>query len=765
MSIQKEQFRVTGITCASCAAIIERTLGKVDGIESVAVNVATEMATLEYDASEVTVEQVNAVLKGHGYEFHAQSGSGATDTGHGREHHSPANSLHEEREAEMQELKKKALPAFVAAVFVFAMMMVEMSLAAFGIEFFIPMRVWHIIQFALATLVLFGAGGRFFAGVWRFVRHGRADMNTLVGIGTTVAYIYSTALLLIPELHEQFGLPEAVYFDATIVVIGFVLFGKFLEVRSKLKTGEAIEALMQLQARVAHVKRGDELVDVAIEDVQPGDVCVVKVGEKVPVDGEVVEGVSHIDESMITGESIPVKREVGDAVIGATVNIEAVLTVRTTAVGSDTVLSQIIKLVQDAQGSKAPIQRFADTIAAYFVPAVLVIAVLSVVLWLTVGAGALGFEHALPFAVSALVGILVIACPCALGLATPTAIIVSTGTAARKGLLIKNAESLERAHAVDTVVFDKTGTLTAGKPTVTEIVPAPDAVLTENELLQNVFAVEQLSSHPLGTAIVQYAQQQGCTTLEVEDAKEIAGAGIVAAVSGERWIVGTRALLAENSIEIPEAALKRVEELEGQGKTVVFAGRGKSFAGVLALSDAVKEESVAAVKQLQDQGIQVVMMTGDNQKTAEAIAAEVGITEFYAQVKPEDKSSKVRKLQAEGRVVAMVGDGINDAPALAQADVGIAMSTGTDVAMESADITALHGDIGKVAQALSLSQRTLRIIKQNLFWAFFYNVIGIPLAAGLFYPFFGVMLDPVFAGMAMAFSSVSVLTNSLRLRR
>lgn len=757
--MKKEQFRVTGITCASCAAIIERTLGKIEEIASVNVNVATEVATLEYDESAVTVEQINNALAGHGYEFHKpeEENTGA------KKAQTMQSTLHDEREEEAHQLRAIALPTFIAAVFVFIGMIVEMGMMAVGKEFFIPMRAWQIIQFAIATPVLFFGGKRFFAGVWRFIRHGRADMNTLVGIGTTVAYVYSTALLLIPELHMEYGLSKAVYFDATIVVIGFVLFGKYLEVRAKLKTGEAIEALMKLQAQTAHVERDGTVVDIPIDEVQEGDVCIVKVGEKIPVDGEVIEGVSHIDESMITGESVPVKREVGEAVIGATVNTEAVLKVRTTAVGGDTVLSQIIRLVQDAQGSKAPIQRFADTIAAYFVPAVLVITVVAVVVWLTVGANILGFQEALPFAISALVGVLVIACPCALGLATPTAIIVSTGTAARNGILVKNAESLERAHAVDTIIFDKTGTLTEGKPTVTDIV-ATDSVDTDT-LLQHAFALEQLSSHPLGAAIVRYAQEKGCTVLEVEGAKEVAGAGIMGNMNNEHWMVGTRALLEKHDIHIPENFTEQIEALEGEGKTVVFVGKKDAFAGMLALSDVVKSVSVEAVASLHKAGIHTVMMTGDNERTAEAIAQQVGIDEVYAGVKPEDKANKVAELQKAGKVVAMIGDGINDAPALAKADVGIAMSTGTDVAIESADITILHGDIRKVHQALHISRRTLRIIKQNLFWAFFYNVLGIPLAAGAFYPFFGLMLNPVFAGMAMAFSSVSVLTNSLRLRR
>ncbi len=760
--MKKEQFRVTGITCASCAAIIERTLNKITEIASAQVNVATETVTLEYDEYAVTLEQINNALAGHGYQFHRQEGNPAGDNAITA---NAQSGVDQERQQEVVALRRIALPTFAAALFVFLGMIVEMTLSAFGREFILPMRLWHITQFVIATPVLFFGGKRFFAGMWRFIRHGRADMNTLVGIGTTVAYVYSTALLLIPELHSVYGLSAAVYFDATIVVIGFVLFGKYLEVRSKLKTGEAIAALVQLQARVAHVERDGQVIDLPIGEVQTGDICIIKVGEKIPVDGEVIEGLSHIDESMITGESIPVKREVGDPVIGATVNTEAVLKIRTTAVGGDTVLSQIIRLVQDAQGSKAPIQRFADTIAAYFVPAVLVIAVLAVIAWLTIGAKSMGIEAALPFALSALVGVLVIACPCALGLATPTAIIVSTGTAARNGILVKNAESLERAHAVDMIVFDKTGTLTEGKPTVTDVMPSDKGAVERQEMLQHVFTLEQLSSHPLGAAIVRYAQAQGCALLQATEVQEVAGGGIRGKISGSQWIVGTVQFLKDSNIVIPDLERQRMTELELAGKTVVFVGKNTEFVGVVALSDVVKDVTVDALQALREMGIQAVMMTGDNQQTAQAIAKQTGIDEFYAEVRPEDKATKVVQLQKGGRVVAMVGDGINDAPALAQADVGIAMSTGTDVAIESADITILHGDIRKVAQALRISKRTLRVIKQNLFWAFFYNVIGIPLAAGLFYPFFGLLLSPVFAGMAMAFSSVSVLTNSLRLRK
>lgn len=753
----KEQFRVTGMTCASCAAIIERTLKKNEAIHSVAVNVATEQATVEYSNTPVALNDLNAALVTHGYTLTPLQAAASSAIGQTK----PVvveNSLRKDREAEMQELRPKAVFAFGIAVVIFVLMITEIVLQAVSKEFFIPMHWWYVMQFFLATPILFWTGDRFFAGIVRFIKYRSADMNTLVGIGTTVAYVYSTVLLTIPELQEALGLPETLYFDVTIIVIGFVLFGKYLEVRSKLKTGEAIEALLKLQATTAHVKRGEQIVDVPLEQVQVGDLCVVKVGEKIPVDGEVIEGSTHIDESMLTGESMPVKRTAGEPVIGSTVNKEGVITLRAKHVGSDTVLAQIIRLVENAQGSKAPIQRFADIASSYFVPIVIAIAMLSLLLWLTVGSSLLTFGQALPLAISAFVGILVIACPCALGLATPTCIIVSTGTAARRGILIKNAESLELAHKVTAVVFDKTGTLTQGKPQVTDIAIVSGVRMTKDELLQAVATLEQYSDHPLATAIVNTTRDKGCPITQATDVKEIAGAGVQGVITGQTWLVGTEALLAEHSIMRCAELDEQTAALKADGKTVVYVAQNKQPIGILALADAIKSEAIAAVQSLQAMHIQVVMMTGDNQATAQAIAKQAGIQEVFAEVRPEHKAAKVKELQQQGKTVAMVGDGINDAPALVQADLGIAMSTGTDVAIESADITLLHGDIRKVYTALQLSKRTIRIIKQNLFWAFFYNVIGIPLAA------FG-MLNPAFAGMAMAFSSVSVLTNSLRLRR
>lgn len=760
--MKKERFHVAGITCASCVAIIQRVLKKIDGVQSIEVNPATNQALVEYDETKTNAAEFNAALQEHGYVFHPMD---QQHSSHGQDHTAHAIPHREVQEAELRELRPKVAGAFPAAVIIFIGMMSELIFRALGKEFFIPMEWWRAVQLVIATPVLFWSGDRFIKAIWIFAKTRMANMDSLIGIGTSVAYLYSFFIFVLPAVRERIGLSEDVYFDATIVVIGFVLFGKYLESRSKMKAGEAIEALLQLQATVAHVKRGGEIVDVPLDQVRVDDICVVKAGEKIPADGEIMEGQTHVDESMITGESMPVGRGGGDAVIGATMNKEGIITVRVKQVGSESALAQIITLVQEAQSSKAPIQKFADTISAYFVPIVLVLSVIVFVLWITLGSRVLegAGGEALPIAISALVGILVIACPCALGLATPTAIVVSTGTAARNGILIKNAESLEQAHRVNTVLFDKTGTLTQGKPTVTDIIPF--GTIKKDELLQYAASVEQFSEHPLGIAVLNYAKQNACPIAEVRDTQVIEGAGIEA-ISGEhRWAVGGPAYLRDRNIHLSAEQLSSTEQLSQQAKTVIFVVRDNALVGLLALADVIKPEAIDAVAALQRHGIKTVMITGDNATSAKAIAGQLHIDEVLAEVRPAQKAEKVKELQQAGSVVAMVGDGINDAPALAQADIGIAMSTGTDVAIESADITLLHGDIRKVSAALQLSKRTIRVIKQNLFWAFFYNVVGIPIAAGVLYPFFGVMLNPAVAGIAMACSSVSVLTNSLRLRK
>ncbi len=781
-----EQFDIHGMHCASCAAKIEKRLIKQPGIESVTVNVALDVAQVTYDPEQMNVGQMTAALSDYGYTFtpkeaahhqpsgghdksaagHEMGGGGKSGTDiSGMDHSGSAGAGdHMSHGPKIEDIKPKLSLALPAAVMFFVIVIIEIIVNATGGEFIMHYRWFQFLSLLVATPVLFWSGQQFLKGVWRFIRHGNADMDSLVGIGTFVAYAYSAVVFILPELRDAIGLSADLYFDATIIVVGFVLFGKYLEVNSKKKTGEAINQLLALQPDIAHVKRDDKLVDLPLAEVQTGDICVVKSGEKIPVDGVILEGATHVDESMITGESIPVSKEPSDDVIGATINKEGVITIEAKAVGKSTMLSQIVKLVQEAQTSKAPIQRLADTISAYFVPAVLVLTVVVAILWFVIGLQFLPLAEVLPLAISSVVGILVIACPCAMGLATPTAVMAGTGTAARNGILIKNAESLEVAHTVDTIIFDKTGTLTAGKPEVTDIVVVEGVDLTEQQLLHYAASLENLSEHPLGVAIVNRATEEACPISDVKDVKVAAGKGIVGTLEGAKWIIGTQAFLEEeHSIRCAELD-KQVEQLEGEGKTVVFVGQAGHQAGVIALADTIKEGSVEAIAQLKRQGLTPIMMTGDNPATAHAIAQQAGITEVFARVRPEQKAAKVKELQAAGKIVAMVGDGINDAPALARADIGIAMSTGTDVAIESADITLLKGDINKVAKALTLSEKTLVIIKQNLFWAFFYNIIGIPLAAGLLYPFFGILLNPAFAGMAMAFSSVSVIFNSLRLR-
>ena len=570
------------------------------------------------------------------------------------------------------------------------------------------------------------------------------------------AWLYSALITLIPAVKAFLHAPDSTYFDVTIVVIGFVLLGKYLEARSKMKTGEAIEKLMGLQAKTALVERGGKEVTIPVEEVKSGDLVMVKPGEKLPVDGTITAGYSSIDESMVTGEAIPVDKKAGDKVIGGTINRQGAFTFTASNVGPESVLARIIKMVEEAQGSKAPIQHIADKVAGIFVPVVLLLAALTVIIWLTVGSSYLGFSSALSYAVMGLVGILVIACPCALGLATPTAIIVGIGKGAEYGILIRNAESLEKLSSVDTVVFDKTGTITTGKPRVSDIIILDNESSTTS-LLQLAASVEKQSEHPLAQAIVDAAIKQGVTLDAITDFKTLEGIGVSACIN-------QRPVSVRKPVESEKKGAE-LQHLQQEGKTVVIIEENGISRGLIALSDTVKEEAKEAVAALHRKGIKVIMLTGDNLMAATSMAKQVGIDEVIADVLPHQKAIKIRELQATGKTVVMAGDGINDAPALAQADVGIAMATGTDVAIESAGITLLKGDLNKVAQAITLSRATMRVIRQNLFWAFIYNIIGISLAAGALFPIWGIFLNPVFSGLAMAGSSVSVVSNSLRLKR
>ncbi len=753
------ELQVKGMHCASCSSIITRKIKKMPGVHSVAVNVATDQATVGYDDSVVSLHDMNGVLEPLGYEFSTPTGMGTTTTAAGLT--TPAtDALAQSRVEKQLELERmKAHVEFVVPITLLIFFLMLWDVAARAIPFVpnlpLPMSVLNTISFVIASVVLFWIGMPFIRAVGRGIMYRVANMDTLIGIGTVTAYLYSSVVLLFPGLTAQLWLPEAVYFDVTIVVIGFVTLGKYLEARSKLQTGEAIEKLLTLQAKTALVLRDGVEHEVPIETVAVGDLLVVKPGAKVPVDGVITEGESAVDTAMVTGEPVPKDVGPGDRVIGATINTHGHLIIRATGVGADTLLSQIVALVVTAQGSKAPIQGLADRISAIFVPIVLGIAVSALVLWLVIGTAFVGFTQALSFGLLAFVGVLVIACPCALGLATPTAIIVGVGKGAENGILIKNAESLERLHAVTAVVFDKTGTITSGQPTVTQVISLHKNT-TDDEVLQLAASLEKKSQHPLALAIINKAEEARVALVPIKSFSETEGVGVSGTHAG--------VAIAVRKPSKADSKLSQIHELESTGKTVVVVTADGAPVGVIAISDLIKPSAVAMLKRLHALKLRTILLTGDNEQAAQHIGAQIGVDRVIAHVLPQDKAHIITQLQKSGEVVAMVGDGINDAPALTQADVGIAMASGTDIAIESSDITLLGGDIAKVPQAIALSKATIRTIKQNLFWAFAYNVIGIPLAAGLFYPLLGIILNPVFAGMAMALSSVSVVTNSLLLK-
>ena len=659
----------------------------------------------------------------------------------------------EAREKELSDLRTKLSVSAVLATLILIGSLQEML----PFIAFFPRKTMWILLFILTTPVQFWAGRHFYQNAWASLKHGGTNMNTLVVVGTTAAYAYSTALTFFPSFFEGIGIHSGVYFDTAAIIITLILFGKYLEARAKSRAGEAIKKLLGLQPRTARVVRDGSERDIPIDDVEVGDLVVVRPGEKIPLDGVIRKGYSSVDESMLTGESLPVEKNAGDPVIGATMNKTGSFTFETTKIGKDTMLSQIVRLVQEAQGSKAPIQRLADYISSIFVPTVMTIAVITFAIWYLFGPA----ETRFTFALLNFIAVLIIACPCAMGLATPTAIMVGTGKGAEQGMLFKNAESLEGSQKIDTIVLDKTGTLTRGEPEVTDII---EKDMDEIKILYFAASAEKGSEHPLGDAIVRAATERGIN-LDTPDAFEaLPGHGIKAKLQGRDILLGNERLMSERAIDF--SALKsEAEGLSTLGKTPMFVAVDNKPAGIIAVADTLKEHSREAVSQLNALGLEVVMLTGDNRRTADAIANQLGITRVLAEVLPQDKMEMVKQLQGEGRVVAMVGDGINDAPALTQADVGIAIGTGTDVAIEASDVTLIKDDLRVVAKAMRLSRRTMKTIKQNLFWAFFYNVIGIPIAAGALYPFFQLLLNPMFASAAMAFSSVSVVTNSLRLKK
>ncbi len=742
---KKSIFPVGGITCASCVARVEQALAGVPGVVSAGVNLASEKATVKYIEG-TDVSDLRRAVEEAGYKLGLE-----------------AQTLEDVTTAARQEIRT-IRNRFILAVVLAGVIMVLMWTPFFAGK---PYLLW-----ALATPIQFWAGWRFYRGTWGALKHRTADMNTLIVVGTSAAYLYSVIAVLSPALFAAGGLEYHLYFDTSAMIITLILLGRCLEARARGQTSEAIKKLIGIQPKTALVIRDGREVKIPVEDVQVGDLITVRPGERVPVDGVVRQGYSSIDESMLTGESIPVEKRVGDEVIGATINRTGSFQFEATKVGKDTTLAQIIRLVEEAQGSKAPIQRLADVIASYFVPIVIGIAVITFIIWYFVGP-----TPALTFALLNFVAVLIIACPCALGLATPTAIMVGTGKGAEHGILIRSAEALERSHQIDTVLLDKTGTLTQGKPKVTDVITIP--IFSQDEILRLAASAEYGSEHPLGEAIVRAASEKKLELSPASDFNAVPGHGVEASVGGEKLLLGNLRLITDRGFSLNGLG-EEAQHLWEKGKTVMFLGLDSRVVGIIALADTLKPDAKGVLEALHKMGIEVGMLTGDNRRTAQAIAQEVGIDRVLAEVLPEHKAQEVKKLQGEEKVVAMVGDGINDAPALAQADVGIAIGTGTDIAMETGDITLISGDLGGLVTAISLSKRTIRTIKQNLFWAFAYNTALIPVAAGVLYLAFGQtgvpsglrfilggygFLNPILAAAAMASSSLTVVLNSLRLRR
>lgn len=755
------ELRIKGMHCASCSSLVEMTLKELKGVRKANVNLLTEKATVEGDDLDVEVLKEAVSKAGYSAISQDEKDSDQNDT---------------ERDERQKEMKNQRNLFIFSLVFSIPTLFISM----FMMEF--PNK--DIIQLILTIPVLFYAGRQFFVGMWAALKNGLTNMDSLVVFGTMSAFLYSVA--------NTFFLEGDVYFEIVAILITFILLGRWLEARAKGQTSEAIKTLMGLAPKTAIVVRDKKEVEISISEVVAGDTIIIKPGSKIPVDGIVLDGYSSVDESMITGESIPVEKKKGDTVVGGTINVNGTFIFKATKTGSDTVLASIIKLVENAQGSKAPIQRFADTISSYFVPTVIALSMLTFTTWYLI------VSSSFVFSLMAAVAVMVIACPCALGLATPTAIMVGTGKGAENGILIKGGEVLETAYKLKTIVFDKTGTLTYGKPVVTDIIRDKSSVISDEDLLELAASVEVKSEHPLAQAIVNKAIEEKIDLKKIDKFKAIPGFGLEAEVDGKKILIGTKDLMEKENVIIDADILKKKDGLEGEGKTVMIVAYDnkiglpseahKAKLGLIAVADELKETSKEAIRKLKKMGIKTLMITGDNKRTAEAIAKTVGIDEVLAQVLPQDKARIIQKLQntnlksqinnndsksktkkfgtsTTSNVVAMVGDGVNDAPALAQADVGIALGSGTDVAMETGDIILMKDDLLDVVRAIRLSKKTFAKIRQNMFWAFIYNVLGIPLAAGLLYPFYGILLRPEIAGAAMAFSSVSVVTNSLLLKR
>lgn len=747
-------YRVKGMHCASCASIIERTIKKIEGVAHISVNSGTEKVRISFDDAETSHQAFNQKLKPLGYTLESESADEHTE-------HFGVNQSKQEKLKEVSNMKSGVLQALPLAT----ISILIMAWDILGTYSLVPAMSETVAEFLhhllpiFATFIFATIGKPYVVGVYRFFRYGKANMDTLIGLGTVVAFLYSFIISAFDKVLAPYLNVEHTYYDVTIVVIAFIALGKYLEAKSKIKTGDAIEKLLGLQAKTALVLRDGVETEVPIDQVVTGDIVVVKPGQKIPVDGVVVEGVSFVDESMLTGEPIPVEKSNGAHIASGTINTTGTFNFKATKIGSETLLAHIIKMVEEAQGSKAPIQALADKISSVFVPIVLVLAILAFGTWLYFGIPVFGFSKALGFALTSFVGILVIACPCALGLATPTAIIVGVGKGARNGVLVKDAATLETLHKANIVVVDKTGTITKGKPELTDIENKSNK--TNEEILSILAALESKSEHPIAHAIVNYVKDKNIEFKSVEYFEIIKGKGLKGVVESTEYFAGNSKILADTHIAFDTT---RLGEETKKGKTPIILCDGQSILAIVYVADQIKPEAKETVESLHKFGKKVVMLTGDNKNTGDYIANLVGIDEVIAEVMPEDKLRIVKDLQEKGNIVVMAGDGVNDAPALAQADVGIAMGTGTDVAIDSAGITLLGGDISKLVKAVKLSKMTMTGIKQNLFWAFIYNIVGIPLAGGLFFPFFGWLLSPVFAGFAMAMSSVSVVSNSLRIK-
>ncbi len=741
MAEVRQTYPIKGMHCASCVRVIEKSLSRTLGIKEASANLATEKVTVIYDDTKCNPAQIASAVSNVGYTVLVEQNKQSLQP---NGFNLDEDTERKEKEKELKKLRNKvAVSLLLGGLILWGSFPGLMKTAPFLLNM-------PLVQLLLSLPVQFWAGLEFYRATIPALKHRLANMDTLVALGTTVAFVFSAFITFFPQVVQSIGLEPMPYFDVSTIVIGLILLGRYFEAKAKVGTSEAIKKLIGLQAKTARVVRDGKEIDIPIDKVVIGDVIRVRPGEKIPVDGLIVEGKSSIDESMITGESIPVDKTKGDSVVGATINKSGAFIYKATKVGSDTMLAQLIKLVQEAQGSKASIQRIADLISSYFVPIVIMLAFATFGIWYVFGP-----NPVLLFALLNTVAVLIIACPCAMGLATPTAIMVGTGKGAEMGILIKDAESLEIAHKINTIIFDKTGTLTKGKPEVTDVVGGKDVLVLAASL-------EEGSEHSLAEAVVVEAEKRKLALRKVEGFKAIPGYGVEGIVEGKKVLLGNKRLMDKAKIKIDE---KEVERLEIEGRTVMMLGVDGKLAGLIAVADTLKESARDGVAALQKLGIEVVMITGDNQRTANAIAKKLNIKKVLAEVLPDQKEAEVRKIQAEGKKVAMVGDGINDAPALAAADIGIAMGSGTDVAIEAADITLINKDLKSVASAIELSKKTMRTIKINLFWAFGYNIILIPVAMGILYPFFHLLLNPIFASVAMATSSISVVSNSLLLKR